>query len=102
MQTSGDLVTVFAELSAGVKNCKNNLQGAPLLLLVHSGWDASTIVLYGYGIICIYKYLYICTITSKSLIYGVIYNFIHKMVQTSLSNISYVHGRTFAYGLQPL
>ena len=46
VKTTGNLVTVLAELTAGMKHCKNDFKSRTVLLLVHSGRDTTSIILY--------------------------------------------------------
>jgi hypothetical protein len=43
-----------------------------------------------------------CTISGKSLVDTVVNNLIYKMVESSLTHISDVHGRPLSYGLKSL
>ncbi len=48
VQTSGHLVAVLVELAAGMQDGQNDLESGAVLLGMHSGRDASSVVLYCY------------------------------------------------------
>ncbi len=79
-----------------------HLKGRTVLLLVHVHWDSAPVVLYGYGVVFIDSYLYVCAISCQCFVYGVVYDLIHEVVESFLSDVSDVHGRTLPYCLQSL
>ena len=100
MQTAGDLVAVLVELTAGVKDCENNLQGAAVLLLMHSGRDASAVILDTDGIVFQDLYIHVRAVAGHSLIYTVVHHLIYQVMQAAFTHVTDVHGGTFAHGLK--
>ena len=102
MKTSGHLVAILTELTAGVKHRKNHLQGGTMLLFVHTGRDTTSVILYPYGVVRKNAHLYVGTESGHSLIYTVIHHFIYQMMQSPLGYISDIHRWSLSYGLQSL
>src|SRR5215207_2731769 len=50
VKTSRNLIGVFIKFSPCVQYCHYNLKRASLLLHMHIGWNASSIIFYGDGI----------------------------------------------------
>ena len=101
VKASGNLVTVLAELSSGMKHRQHDFEGRTLLLLVHPCRYASAVILDRYGIVMIDSHLYIRTEPGKCLIDTVVHNLVYKMVQSSLPDVPDIHGRPFPHGLKP-
>jgi len=64
--------------------------------------DTPAIVLGGNGIVFIYNYVYGVAVPSHGFINGVVYHFIHQVVQPPDAYITYVHGRPFSNVFDPL
>ena len=91
VETSGNLVTVLAELTSGVEHGKHHLKGGAVLLLVHSGRDTASVILYPYGIVGKNPHVDGIAEACHSLVYTVVHNLIDKMVESPLVHISDVH-----------
>ncbi len=100
VQTAGHLVAVLIELTAGVEDGENHLQGAAVLLLVHARRDASTIILDTDGIVFQDLYIYFRAETGHRLVYTVVHHLVYQVVKAPFSNVSDVHGRALSNGLQ--
>ena len=74
-----------------MKYGQNHLERAPVLLFVHAGRNASSIVLNPDGIAFEYAYVNGVAIPAHSFVYTVVNHFIYKVVQTSFGNVSNVH-----------
>ena len=51
VKTSGHLVAVLVELTAGMENRKNHLESRPVLFRVHSRRDSSSVILDSDGVV---------------------------------------------------
>ena len=102
MQTAGNLVGTFVELTTGVQYGHYNLQSALSLFLVHVHGDTATIVLHGYAIVFVNRYLDVCTISGQCLVDGVVHSLVNEVVQTLLADVADVHGGALAYSFQTL
>ena len=93
METSGNLITVLAELTAGMKDCKHDLKGRTVLLLMLTCRDASSVILYCYRIILVDEDLNAAAKACKGLVNTIINYLIYKMMKTSFTDISiYIEG----------
>ena len=102
VEAAGDLVAPAAELSAGVEDSKDHLQGgqAGLGLDVHG--DAPAIIGDGDGVPLVDGDSDLIAEAGQGLVDGVIHNFIDQVVQTGFAGRANVHAGPFAHGLQPL
>ena len=100
VETAGHLIAVLAELTAGMEDGQNDFESRAVLLLVHSGRDASSVIFYSDGIIFIDSHFDVRTVARERLIDTVVNHLIYKMVQTSFTNISDIHRRPLPYGLK--
>ena len=91
MQTSGDFVGVLVELSSRMKHGHDNFQGGTVLLGVHAGRNSSAIVGHTYGVILKDRDGNGIAISGHGLIDTIVNYLIHKMMETSFTNVSYVH-----------
>ena len=82
VETAGDLIAATAELTAGVKHGKHNLQSrlAGLGLTIHG--NTTAVIGDGDGISFIDGYGNMLTVASQRLVDGVVHDLIHQMVQT--------------------
>ena len=100
METAAHLVATLVEFSAGMQYGHYDFQGALVLLFVHVYRNASTVVLYGDAVVLVDCDFYFCAISSQRFINGVVYGFIHKMVQTLFADVANIHGGTLAHGFK--
>ena len=91
VETSGNLVGILAELAAGVKHGEHDLKGASVLLLMHTGRNASSVVPDRDRIVRIDKDLYMGAEACKGLVYTVVNHLIYQMVESSLTYVSDIH-----------
>ena len=100
METAGNLVGTLVELTSGVEDGQHDLKGTLVFLLMHIDRDTTAIVDHGNRIVLIDGHLDMGTESRKSLVYRVVDDLIHKMVETLLADVAYIHGRTLADSLQ--
>ena len=100
VQTAGNLIAVFVELTAGVQHGEHHFQGAPVLFLMHACRDTTPIVLYADGIVFQNLDIYAIAVAGHGFIDTVVYHLIHQVMQAALAYVSNIHGRTLADGLQ--
>ena len=84
VKTAGYLISSAAEFSAGMQYRKYNFYSRKTSLRVDANRNTASIICYRHGIISVDDYFYIVTEARKSLIDCIIYNFINKMMKTSL------------------
>lgn len=102
VKTTADLVGAFVELTTGVEHGHDDLQGALVQFLMLVDRDASAVVLYGAGTVCVDGHLDVVAETCHSLVDGVVHGLIDEMVQTFLTDVANIHSRTLAHGFQTL
>ena len=91
METSGHLVAVLAEFTAGMEDCQYDLEGRPVLLRMHSGRNASSVILDSDGVILINGNFDMITVSGHSLVDTVVNYLIYKMMKTSDTDVSNIH-----------
>ena len=64
MQTTGNLVRSFIELTPGVQNRQHDLKRRTILFLVHSRGNTATVITNCYRVILVNRYFDIFTITG--------------------------------------
>ena len=102
VKTAGYLVSSTAEFTSGMKNSKYNLYCRNTGFMINSNRNASSVVYNCDGVIRIDCYIDFCTVTGQCLIYGIVHDFIYKVVQTAAGCTSNVHTRSLTYGFQAL
>ena len=85
-----------------MKNGKYHLYSWNAGFMIDSYRNASSIVYNCDGVIRIDRYIYFCTVTSQCLIYGIVHDFVYKMMETTAGCTSNVHTRSLTYGFQTL
>ena len=100
VQTAGHLVVLLVEFSAGVQHSQHNFRRGLLHLGMHVDRDASAIVFHRHGIVRMDRHRDLLAVASQSFVDGVIHNLVDQVMQTTLTRISDVHGRTLSYSLQ--
>ena len=102
VQTAGDLIAPAAELTAGVQDGKDHLQGglARLGLDVHG--DAPAVVGDGDGVVRVDGHGDVGAVARQGLVDGVVHDLIDQVVQAGLGCRADIHARTLADGLQAL
>ena len=68
--------------------------------MVDTYGDSSSVILDGHGIILVDGNLYLCTVTCKSFVNGIVDYLIDKMMKTAACSGSDVHTGTFSYSLK--
>ena len=101
VQTAGHLVTILAELTAGVQHRQDHLQGGTMLLGVHSRRNTTAVVRHLDGVAFQNTDLNVRTITGQRLVDTVIHHLINQMMQTPLGDITDIHRRSLTNGLKP-
>ena len=91
VETSGDLVAVLAEFTAGMEHGKYDFKRRPVFFRVHSGRDASTVILDTDRIIFCYGDFDMVTVSGHGLVNTVVNDLIYKMMKTSHADVSNIH-----------
>ena len=71
-----------------------------LLVFIH--WDTTSIVLYGDRLVFVDGDFDMSAIASHCLVDRVVHGLVHQVVQTLFTDVTNIHGRTLAHGLQSL
>ena len=100
VQAAGDLVAVLVELAARVEDRQDDLERAAVLLLVHAGRDAAAVVLHPHGIVLEDGHLDVRAEAGHRLVDTVVDDFVDKMVETSFTDVSDIHGGALADRLE--
>ena len=100
VQTAGNLVAVLVELAARMEDRQDDFQRAAVLLLVHAGRDAAAVVLHPDGIVLEDGDLDVRAEAGHGLVDTVVDDFIDKMVETSFTDVSDIHGGALADRLE--
>ena len=102
VQTAGNLVGTLVELTAGVEHGHDNFQGRLVHLLVLVDGNATAVVLNGDTVIFVDGYFNVGAVAGHGLVDGVVDGLIDQVVETLLADVSDIHGRALAHGLQSL
>ena len=102
MKSSGYLISSISEFASCMKYGKYyfNCRLSGFFLYIHR--DASSIILYRYGIIRIYGYRYLITEACKSLIHSIINYLINHMMESGYGGGANIHSGSFSYCLKTL
>ena len=100
VQTAGHLVAVLAELTAGVQDGQNDLQGTAVLLGVHARRDTAAVILYRDGVVLVDADFDFVAEAGHRFVDTVIHDLVHQVVKTPFTDVADIHGRAFAHGLQ--
>ena len=102
VQTAGHLVRALVELTTGVQDGHDDLEGRLMHLLVLVDGNTATIVLDGNGVIFVDGYLDMGTETGHGLVDGVIDSLVDQMVESFFTDVANIHGGTLADSFQSL
>src|SRR5690606_10877185 len=101
VQTAGDLVGVVVELTTGVQHSHDDLGGRNTFLFMNIDRNTATVVLYGNGFVGVDDDADFRTVTSQSLIDGVIHQLKdHVMQAGAIVGITDVHTGPFAHRVE--
>src|SRR5215217_7327451 len=102
VQPAGDLVALVVELAAGVQRRHDDL-GRGLAVFVHlADWHPAPVVGDGDGVVLVDRYEDLRAVPGERLVYGVVYDLPHEVVQPTRPGRAYVHARPPLDGLEPL
>ena len=102
MKSAGDLVRILIEFTTCVKHGHDDLQGAHMLLGMNINGDTAAIILDRDGPVGVDRQLYMGTKSSQCLIDRIVYRLVDQLMQTLLTDVTYVHRGTLSDGLQSL
>ena len=102
MKTSGHLIGSFVELTSGMKDGQHYFQGAFVFFLVHIHGDTASVVDHAYRVVLVDCHFDMRAEARKSLVDGVVNNFIDKMMKSFGADVADIHCRAFAHGFQSL
>ena len=95
VESSGDLVAVLVELTAGVQVGQTHLECGFTLFLVDSGGDTPSVIDDGYGSILVDYDIDLGGETCHDLVDSVIHHLVHHVVESARIGGSDVHTRPF-------
>src|SRR5215208_284209 len=102
VQPAGDLVALAVELAAGVQRCHDDLRRG-LSVLVHLAHrHPAPIIRDGDGVVPVDSHQDLRAVPRQSLVYGVVHDLPHEVVQPARPRRAYVHTRPPLDGLEPL
>ena len=99
MQTSGNLIGTFIELTASVQHCQNHFQSRTMLFGVHTCGNTTSVIQDTYSVARQDTNINTVAIARHGLVDGVVDHLIYQMMQASEMDIADIHGRTFAHSL---
>ena len=99
VQTTGYLVAVTAELTAGMKHRQNDFDSGHTAF-VHVYRDTTSIIRNGNAVIPMNRHINLVAVTGQSFVDGVIDNFVYEMMQTTFGSAADIHTRTHTHSLQ--
>ena len=83
MKSTRYLVSATAELATGMKHRKYDFYGRKSCFFLDSNWDSTSIINNSNRIVGIDDHIDLCTISSQSLVNGVVNDLIYQMMETS-------------------
>ena len=102
MEAAGDLIASAAELTAGVEDGVNHLQGGLAGLGLDVYGDAPAVVHHGNGVPLVDLHQYLRAEARQGLVNGVIHNLIDQVVEAGGGRGADIHAGPFPDGLQSL
>ncbi len=100
VQTARDRVPATAELSTGVQDGEDDLDGRLALGAVHVDRDAATVVDHAHGAVAEDRHLDGVAVAGEGLVDGVVDDLLHEVVQAALTGGADVHARALADRLE--
>ena len=79
---------------------KHHLEGRLVHLLVHIHGDTTAVVHHAYAVVFEDSDFDMVGVAGEGFVYGVVHDLIDQMVQAAARDVSDVHRRAFAHGLQ--
>ena len=101
MQAAGYFISPAAEFAAGMKNCENYLYGRKSCFFLDIDRNSTAVIHYRDRIILINLHFDLITIAGQGLIYRIVHDLIHKVVEAPHRSTSNIHTGTFTDRLQP-
>ena len=101
MKTAGEFITACAEFTACVQDRENDLQRGNTELLIDTARNTAAVILNRYAAVGVEGHLDLRTNSRHCFVNGVIYDFINKVVQTSLRRGADIHTGTFSDCFEP-
>ena len=102
VQTARDLVGTLVELASGMKDREDDFERRFSLLLVEVGRDTPAVIPDGNRIVFVDRHIDIRTISGERLVDRVVHDLVDQVVESLFADVTDIHGRTLAHGLQPL
>ena len=102
MQAAGYLVSPTAELTAGMKDRKDDFDCRKSRFFLDIDRNSPSVIDNGDGIVGIDLYIDGIAVSCKSLVHRIVYDLIYQMVKSPRRRTSNVHSRSFSYSLKSL
>ena len=101
VQAAGHLVSLAAELAAGVQDGEHHLNGGDFLLgmLIHG--NTAAVVIDRDGIVGMDPHLDSIAVTGQGLVHGVVDHLVNQVMQAAGAGGADVHAGAFANGFKP-
>ena len=100
MESAGYFVSPASEFAAGVEHGEYHLHGGKSGLFLYVYRDSTAIVNDRDGIVLVDLHINVRTESGQRLIYGIVHDFIYKMMKSSGRGAAYIHSRPFPYCFQ--
>ena len=102
VQAAGNFIGVIVELTACVQHGHDHFRGRDALFRVNTGWDATTIIGDGDGVIRMDGDHDVFTVTRERFVDSVIYHLEYHVVQTgAVIRVADIHTRALTHRIQP-
>ena len=98
VETARNLITVTAELTAGMENCINYFDSRQACLWLNANRNASAVVRYCDGVVAVDFYFDMVAVAGKRFVDCVVDDFIYEMMEASDRSCTDVHTRTLTDG----
>ncbi|VAU68637.1 Uncharacterised protein [Klebsiella pneumoniae] len=102
VQTAGNFIGVIIELTACVQNGHDHFRSRYALFRVNTGWDATTVIGNGHGVVRMDRDHDVFTVTRERFVDSVIYHLEYHVVQTgAVIRVADIHTRALTHRIQP-
>lgn len=101
VQTAGNFIGVIIELTACVQNGHDHFRSRYALFRVNTGWDATTVIGNGHGVVRMDRDHDVFTVTRERFVDSVIYHLEYHVVQTgAVIRVADIHTRALTHRIQ--
>ena len=102
MKSSRHLISAAAEFSSRMEHGENHGDGGHIVFFVDSGGNSAAVVGDPDDVAGENVHLDVCAVSGKSLIYGVVDDFVNKVMKSALAGRADIHTGALSDGLKTL